>query len=128
MRHQLGLPGTARPGVDAQRHVHRPGGRVHEQGVHTHQVPHPHRPDEPHAAGGYRAVILLDGDRMLLAEQLRHPERDLGDPYGRLTAREREVFHLIAEGLTTKEIARHLGISAPSLDDIFSGLVASGEK
>ncbi|WP_454261951.1 primosomal protein N' family DNA-binding protein [Pseudoxanthomonas mexicana] len=26
---------------------------------------------EPHAAGGYRAVILLDGDRMLLAEQLR---------------------------------------------------------
>jgi len=26
---------------------------------------------EPQAAGGYRAVILLDGDRMLLAEQLR---------------------------------------------------------
>lgn len=26
---------------------------------------------EPHAEGGYRAVILLDGDRMLLAEQLR---------------------------------------------------------
>lgn len=26
---------------------------------------------EPHAAGGYRAVILLDGDRMLMAEQLR---------------------------------------------------------
>ncbi|MDJ1113736.1 primosomal protein N' [Microbacterium dauci] len=26
---------------------------------------------EPHAAGGYRAVILLDGDKMLMAEQLR---------------------------------------------------------
>ncbi|WP_375384381.1 primosomal protein N' [uncultured Microbacterium sp.] len=26
---------------------------------------------EPHAIGGYRAVILLDGDRMLLAEDLR---------------------------------------------------------
>ena len=26
---------------------------------------------EPHAAGGYRAVILLDGDRMLLADDLR---------------------------------------------------------
>ncbi len=26
---------------------------------------------EPHAAGGYHAVILLDGDRMLMAEQLR---------------------------------------------------------
>ena len=26
---------------------------------------------EPQAAGGYRAIILLDGDRMLMAEQLR---------------------------------------------------------
>ncbi|WP_394278321.1 primosomal protein N' [Microbacterium sp.] len=26
---------------------------------------------EPHAAGGYRAIVLLDGDKMLMAEQLR---------------------------------------------------------
>lgn len=26
---------------------------------------------EPHAQGGYRAIILLDGDKMLMAEQLR---------------------------------------------------------
>ncbi|KXZ59535.1 MAG: preprotein translocase subunit SecA [Microbacterium sp. 69-7] len=32
---------------------------------------------EPHAVGGYRAVILLDGDRMLLAEQLRIGESAL---------------------------------------------------
>jgi len=32
---------------------------------------------EPHARGGYRAVILLDGDRMLLAEQLRIGESAL---------------------------------------------------
>lgn len=52
-----------------------------------------------------------------LAEQLRHPERDLGDPYGRLTAREREVFHLIAEGHTTKEIARELTISVKTAEN-----------
>ncbi|ALN92463.1 response regulator [Lysobacter gummosus] len=52
-----------------------------------------------------------------LAEQLRHPERDLGNPYGRLTPREREVFHLIAEGLTTKEIARQLTISVKTAEN-----------
>ncbi len=52
-----------------------------------------------------------------LAEQLQHPERVLEDPYGRLTPREREVFHLIAEGLTTKEIARKLDISAKTAEN-----------
>ena len=52
-----------------------------------------------------------------LAEQLQHPERTLDDPYGRLTPREREVFHLIAEGLTTKEIARKLDISAKTAEN-----------
>ncbi|HET6806870.1 MAG TPA: response regulator transcription factor [Frateuria sp.] len=46
-----------------------------------------------------------------LAEQLQHPERAADDPYATLTRREREVFRLIAEGLTTKEIARQLSIS-----------------
>ena len=52
-----------------------------------------------------------------LAEQLQHPERTLDDPYGRLTAREREVFHLMAEGMTTKEIARRLGISVKTAEN-----------
>jgi DNA-binding NarL/FixJ family response regulator len=52
-----------------------------------------------------------------LAAQLQHPERTLEDPYGRLTAREREVFHLIAEGLTTKEIARRLDISVKTAEN-----------
>jgi len=52
-----------------------------------------------------------------LAEQLQHPERALDDPYGRLTAREREVFHLMAEGMTTKEIARRLGISVKTAEN-----------
>ena len=33
------------------------------------------------------------------------------DPYRNLTTREREVFHLIIEGATTKEVARKLDIS-----------------
>ncbi|HZH44387.1 MAG TPA: response regulator transcription factor [Lysobacter sp.] len=52
-----------------------------------------------------------------LAEQLQHPERDSADPYGTLTAREREVFHLIADGLTTKEIARKLDISVKTAEN-----------
>ena len=45
-----------------------------------------------------------------LAEQQRSPRNGV-DPYGALTVREREVFHLIADGKTTKEIARALGVS-----------------
>lgn len=52
-----------------------------------------------------------------LAEQMQNPERDAGDPYGTLTSREREVFHLIAEGLTTKEIARRLDISVKTAEN-----------
>lgn len=52
-----------------------------------------------------------------LADQLQHPERVIGDPYGRLTPREREAFHLIAEGLTTKEIAHNLNISAKTAEN-----------
>lgn len=52
-----------------------------------------------------------------LAEQVRHPERVAEDPYGQLTSREREVFHLLAEGLTTKEIARRLGISVKTAEN-----------
>lgn len=52
-----------------------------------------------------------------LAEQVQHPERVMDDPYGALTRREREVFHLIVEGLTTKEIAKRLVISAKTAEN-----------
>ena len=53
----------------------------------------------------------------VLAEQYQHPERDTADPYGQLTPREREVFHLVTEGKTTKEIATLLGIRVKTAEN-----------
>lgn len=53
----------------------------------------------------------------VLAEQARHPERSPEDPYGSLTPREREVFHLVVEGATTKEVAKALGISVKTAEN-----------
>jgi DNA-binding NarL/FixJ family response regulator len=66
-----------------------------------------------HAGRGYFGPQAA----MTLAEQLQHPERALDDPYGRLSTREREVFLLLAEGLTTKEIARRLDISVKTAEN-----------
>ncbi len=53
----------------------------------------------------------------VLAEQYRHPERSPEDPYGALTPREREVFHWVIEGKTTKETAKALGISVKTAEN-----------
>lgn len=53
----------------------------------------------------------------VLAEQYRHPGRTTDDPYGNLSPREREVFHLVIEGRTTKDIAQLLGISIKTVDN-----------
>jgi DNA-binding NarL/FixJ family response regulator len=53
----------------------------------------------------------------VLAQQVHKPESDSGDPYGRLTPREREVFHMVVEGRTSKEIAARLGISTKTAEN-----------
>jgi len=66
-----------------------------------------------HAGRGYFGAQAA----LALAEHLQHPERAVDDPYGRLTNREREVFHLLAEAMTTKEIARKLDISVKTAEN-----------
>lgn len=60
----------------------------------------------------------------VLAEQMHNPQRDAGDPYGDLTPREREVFHLIVEGDSTKHIARKLDISVKTAENHRSRVMA----
>ena len=52
-----------------------------------------------------------------LANHYHDPKGTLDDPYGTLSPREREVFHLVVDGRTTKEVARELGISVKTADN-----------
>jgi DNA-binding NarL/FixJ family response regulator len=53
----------------------------------------------------------------VLAQQVQQPNSRIEDPYRDLTDRERQVFHLIVEGMTTKEIAKHLDISTKTAEN-----------
>ncbi len=53
----------------------------------------------------------------VLASQYGQPTEAWQDPYKNLTKREREVFHLIIEGKTTKDIARSLDISVKTAEN-----------
>ena len=59
--------------------------------------------------GAYAAKVL--------ATEIHHPQRSGDDPYGALSPREREVLHLVVEGLTTKEIARRLQIGVKTAEN-----------
>lgn len=50
-----------------------------------------------------------------IVEQLRSPSRSV-DPFAALSSREREVLHLIADGLSAREIAHQLAISAKTVE------------
>jgi two-component system, NarL family, response regulator NreC len=53
----------------------------------------------------------------VLAEQYLNPSENLNDPYKNLTEREREVFHLVISGASTKDIARILAISVKTAEN-----------
>lgn len=51
-----------------------------------------------------------------IVEQVRAPKGQSPDPFTLLSAREREVLHLIAEGLSAKEVATELSISTKTVE------------
>lgn len=53
----------------------------------------------------------------LARAQRQPPDRAVDDPYQSLTAREREVMHLVCEGSSTKEVARTLGIGVKTAEN-----------
>ena len=53
----------------------------------------------------------------VLAAHVHNPQPEHDDPYASLSPREREVMHLVAEGMTTKEVARRLGISVKTAEN-----------
>lgn len=64
-------------------------------------------------AGKTYITPMLAGDLMLFYKERRHERKD---PAKKLTARQKEVLQLHAEGRATKEIAALLGISARTVE------------
>ncbi|MCW8869927.1 MAG: response regulator transcription factor [Proteobacteria bacterium] len=53
----------------------------------------------------------------VLATQYSKPEQDWNDPYKGLTTRERQVFHMVIDGKTTKQISEILYISVKTVEN-----------
>lgn len=55
--------------------------------------------------------------KILKSRTTRSPEaQDADDPYETLTERERQLYHLLAEGMSNKEIATRLGLSIHTVE------------
>lgn len=60
----------------------------------------------------------------VLVEQFQRPSKVVADPYGSLTNREREVFHLVIEGRTGREMAAIMGIAPKTANNHRSNMMS----
>jgi DNA-binding NarL/FixJ family response regulator len=61
-------------------------------------------------------IYISPGISSVLVDDLRHPSQDKVPSLPALTAKEREVLQLVAEGKGTKEIASQLHVSAKTVE------------
>jgi len=61
-------------------------------------------------------TYLSPGIASVLVDDLRHPVQDKGPALPLLTAKEREVLQLVAEGKSTKETASQLNVSVKTVE------------
>ena len=70
-----------------------------------------------------RGQVYISPSAQQVLEGLLGAGPDPGPPRSRLTAREREVLELVADGLTSKEIALKLGLSTKTVESHRSTLM-----
>lgn len=73
---------------------------------------------------GQGGSLLDDRSTAALLAKLRDGKTDKKDPLAELTGQEREVFHLIGEGLTNRQIAERMFLAEKTIKNYVSHILA----
>ncbi|GAC58668.1 putative two-component response regulator [Gordonia hirsuta DSM 44140 = NBRC 16056] len=73
---------------------------------------------------GQGGSLLDDRSTAALLARLRNDKKEKEDPLAELTGQEREVFHLIGEGLTNRQIAERMFLAEKTIKNYVSHILA----
>lgn len=73
---------------------------------------------------GRGGSLLDDRSTAALLAKLRDGKKEQADPLAELTGQEREVFHLIGEGLTNRQIAERMFLAEKTIKNYVSHILA----